>query len=161
MLYKANVNMNSAALLIYLPLARVNSAGDINMYDFLEELTLSDLLLLRVLLDQVEPYSNFESDMLDLYQFPERLHGSYASEWRCYIKRRFYELRYQPEAIEAWLSAPASVTTLPALAVSAAVLERFRRYQAMIQQAQLVAAADNIKPLIASPLQRWLEKMMS
>ena len=96
---------------------------------------------MRTLLNQLEPYSDFESDMGDLYQFPQRLHASYASQWRCYVKRRLYELHYLPEAIKAWLSAPASVTLSPALDLSAAVLERmsetrlarFRRYQTMMQ----------------------------
>ncbi len=52
----------------------------------LNSASMSFLLMLRIILD--EPISHLNSDVEDLYLFPERLDDSYRDEWISYIKNR-------------------------------------------------------------------------
>lgn len=55
----------------------------------LDNASMNFLLRLRIILDQSG--SQLESDIADLYGFPERLEGSYRDEWVSYIKKQLVQ----------------------------------------------------------------------
>ena len=57
----------------------------------LSKATSKSLFLLRIITDSEPQMKTLKRDILDLYEYPERLQEIYADEWRSWIKRTFHE----------------------------------------------------------------------
>ena len=66
------------------------------------------LSLVRITLDNPQDIVDLQQDILDLYNFPERLHGSYRKEWLHYCLPKLAAMIPDTVAddtgLEAWLS---------------------------------------------------------
>ncbi len=131
------------------------------MYQFLEDLEIAQLLILRFVLDTQEPYCDMDRDMQDLYQYPERLRESYPEEWRFYIKRQLRQRNIDPQAVVAWLAEP-STDILTGVSWPLTEMEQtcYKRYLLAIEHAETITASNNVR-VLNTPLHSWLERALS
>ena len=137
----------------------------------LDQASTEELLLLRLALQapDIDPPrigvapDQIEMDIRDLFQFPERLDGSYQAEWRSTIRNRLNQKlrQYQQQHPDVSLS-QAEQGVLEALHDERMpqVLERYASLFRQLRQAEQ-ARQDPSVAVFPSPLRQLLDKLLS
>ena len=109
----------------------------------LSKATSKSLFLLRIITDPEPNMTSLKRDILDLYEYPERLKDSYADEWRSWIRSQLHKRAFKDSSCSDALNLQAFIEQQ--------YDERgeeidmfFKTYSAPVQWAQSVMSADNV-----------------
>ena len=116
------------------------------------------LLALRLYFGADDPVQDINIDMKDLYDFPERLHCSYRSEWRSVAKRGIHRHGF----VQNWHSDGVNIESYGDYLVSEALPRIIRDHNDLFRiLGQVVTIIES--PRIASfksPLRREIEALL-
>lgn len=119
-----------------------------------EKVDLNDietLFTLRYILDNPSDIVDLSQDIKDLSGFPERLFGSYKSEWQTYIKKEAKKRKLVVESIdlvEFLHQLPDSLQT------------DYLSMLELVRKSQIIATSSNVK-VIKSPLKTYIEALLN
>lgn len=124
----------------------------------LRDATPNFLLLLRVVLDIDKKNSSLESDIYDLFQYPERLEESYRDEWRSWIKNTLHKNAFHNDKKNDAQSLMDYLDT-QYLQRNKEIKDRFTEYSKVLEKVVAIQQSGNVKPF-KSKLKSNLELLM-
>lgn len=124
----------------------------------LHDATPGFLLLLRVVLDVDKTNSSLESDVYDLFQYPERLEDSYKDEWSSWIKNTLHNNAFKnPEQSDA--QSLKDYLDKQYLNRATEIKDRYAEYSKVLEKVIAMQKSTNVQPF-KSRLKRNLEILM-
>lgn len=111
---------------------------------------LNTLFILRFVLDDPTDMVDLNQDITDLSSFPERLYGSYLSEWKSYVQKKIREKGQQIDDLDF-------VNIIDEMNEDESL--NYQRLIKIIHRAQVIVQSDKVK-VIKSPLKTYIESLL-
>ena len=115
----------------------------------IDKCDLVTLFTFRYLLDKANDVVDLKQDVFDLQYFPERLHASYADEWRNYIKRR----------IMVDGKDPIDEQSISQIAEKDEKHKEYEQLKSIVIMALKINESSNVQS-IQSPLKHYIEQLL-
>lgn len=115
-----------------------------------DNLPIDIIFTFRYMLDTPTDIVDLKQDIRDLEVFPERLEGSYLSEWSKYIKRKAHKdnININNQEAKRFIAE-----------MSKEQLDEYLTLIAIIERAKQISSSRNIK-VIKTPLKTYIESLI-
>jgi len=111
---------------------------------------LTTLFTLRFIFDDPSDIVDLRQDVKDLQEFPERLRGSYISEWKSYVRRHMYRQNLKLMSLDLYQLMEN---------LEQEKLIEFQLLTSIIEQANLITQSEKVK-VIKSPFKAYIESLL-